>query len=59
MPLIGALVGKGRQISEFEDSLVYPVSSGIARATQRNPVSREKKKKEFSWLWYLFIVVKP
>jgi hypothetical protein len=31
--------GRGRQISEFEASLVYKVSSRTARATQRNPVS--------------------
>jgi hypothetical protein len=30
---------RGRQISEFEASLVYRVSSRTARATQRNPVS--------------------
>ena len=36
-PLIPAL-GKQR-ISEFEASLVYRVSSRIARATQRNPIS--------------------
>jgi hypothetical protein len=29
---------RGRQISEFEASLVYKVSSRTARATQRNPV---------------------
>jgi hypothetical protein len=40
------LGGRGRQISEFEASLVYKVSSRIARAIQRNPVSRKKKKKE-------------
>ena len=34
------LGGKGRQISEFEASLVYRVSSKTARATQRNPVSK-------------------
>jgi hypothetical protein len=33
------LGGRGRQISEFEASLVYKVSSRTARATQRNPVS--------------------
>jgi hypothetical protein len=33
----------GRQISEFEASLVYEVSS---RATQRNPVSKNQKKKK-------------
>jgi hypothetical protein len=43
------LGGTGRQISEFEASLVYRVSSRTARATQRNPVlpkKRKKKKKE-------------
>jgi hypothetical protein len=37
------LGGKGRQISEFEASLVYKVSSRTARATQRNPVSKKQK----------------
>jgi hypothetical protein len=37
-----------RQISEFEDSLVYKVSSRTARATQRNPISEKKKKKYVS-----------
>jgi hypothetical protein len=37
------LGGRGKWISEFEASLVYKVSSRIARATQRNPVSKEKK----------------
>jgi hypothetical protein len=40
------LGGRGRQISEFEGSLVYKVSSRIARAIQRNPVSKTKKKKK-------------
>jgi hypothetical protein len=39
------LGGRGRRISEFEDSLVYRVSSRIARAIQRNPVSGGKGKK--------------
>jgi hypothetical protein len=39
------LGGRGRRISEFEASLVYRVSSRIARATQRNPVSKNKKTK--------------
>jgi hypothetical protein len=43
-PLIQHLGGRGRQISEFEASLVYKVNSRTARAIQRNPVSREKKK---------------
>ena len=34
---------RGREVSEFEASLVYRVSFRIARATQRNPVSKEKK----------------
>jgi hypothetical protein len=38
------LGGRGRQISEFEASLVYRVSSRTARATQRNPVSKQNKK---------------
>jgi hypothetical protein len=36
------LGGRGRQISEFEPSLVYRVSSRTARAIQRNPVSKTK-----------------
>jgi hypothetical protein len=39
------LGGRGRQISEFEASLVYKVSSRTARATQRNPVSETKQNK--------------
>jgi hypothetical protein len=37
--------GKGRQISEFEESLVYRVSSRTARAIQRNPVLKTKNQK--------------
>jgi hypothetical protein len=44
-PLIPALGGRGRWISEFEASLVYRVSFRTARATQRNPVSKNQKKK--------------
>jgi hypothetical protein len=40
------LGGRGRQISEFEASLVYKVSSRTARATQRNPVSKKTKPKK-------------
>jgi hypothetical protein len=40
------LGGRGRQISEFEASLVYRVSSRTARASQKNPVSKKKKKKK-------------
>jgi hypothetical protein len=38
--------GRGRQISEFEASLVYKVSSRIARATQRNPVLENQREKK-------------
>jgi hypothetical protein len=40
------LGGRGRQISEFEASLVYKVSSRTARAIQRNPVSKKQNKKQ-------------
>jgi hypothetical protein len=40
------LGGRGRRISEFEASLVYRVSSRTARATQRNPVSKNQPNKQ-------------
>jgi hypothetical protein len=40
------LGGRGRQISEFEASLVYKVSSRTARDIQRNPASKNQKKKK-------------
>jgi hypothetical protein len=42
MPLIPAL-GREKQedLCEFEASLVYRASSRIARATQRNPASKQ------------------
>ena len=44
MPLIPVLRRqRGRQISEFEFSLDYKVSSRTARAKQRNPVSKKKQ----------------
>jgi hypothetical protein len=46
MPLIPALGSRGRQISEFKASLVYRVSSRTARATQRNPASKNKNKQQ-------------
>jgi hypothetical protein len=51
------LGGRGRWISEFEANLVYKVSSRTARATQRNPVSEKKKKKEenFSILQVFYV----
>ena len=38
--------GTGRQISEFKASLLYKVSSRIARTTQRNPVSKNQNQKK-------------
>jgi hypothetical protein len=50
------LGGRGRGISEFEASLVYRVSSRTARATQRNPVlKKRKKKKESSGLRWVYL----
>ena len=42
-----------RQVFEFEASLVYRVSSRIARVTQSNPVSRKKVLclREWSLAW--------
>jgi hypothetical protein len=40
------LGGRGRLIYEFEASLVYKVSSRMARARQRNPVLKENKNKQ-------------
>jgi hypothetical protein len=41
-----ALGGRDRRISEFEASLVYKVSSRTARATQRNPISKNQPTKQ-------------
>jgi hypothetical protein len=46
IPALENLGGRGRRISEFEASLVYKVSSRTARATRRNPVSKNQKKKK-------------
>jgi hypothetical protein len=40
------LGGRGRWISEFKASLVYKVSSRIARAIQRNLVLKKNKRKK-------------
>jgi hypothetical protein len=37
------LGGRGRRISQFEASLVYRVSFRTARATHREPVSKNKQ----------------
>jgi hypothetical protein len=39
------LGGRGRQISEFKDSLVYRVSSRTARAIERNSLEKQTSKK--------------
>jgi hypothetical protein len=44
--VVAALERQKQVDSEFEASLVYKVSSRTARAIQRNPVSRKKKKKK-------------
>lgn len=40
---ISALARQGRQISEFEATLVYRECSRLAKATQRNPVYKEQE----------------
>jgi hypothetical protein len=46
------LGGRGRQISEFETSLVYRVSSRTARAKQRNKKTKNKKpQKQQQKIW--------
>jgi hypothetical protein len=51
-PLIPA-IGRGRRISEFKASLVYRVSSRIAKDTQRNPVSTPLPAKTGNLIWVL------
>ena len=55
MPLIPAL-GRQKQVnSEFKASLVYRVSCRVARAIQRNPVSKKQPNKQTktyqAWLY--------
>jgi hypothetical protein len=38
--------GRGRQVSEFEASLVYRVSSRTVRATRKTPSRKKKTKKQ-------------
>jgi hypothetical protein len=45
MPLIPALKQSQSNFCIFEASLVHRVSSRTARATQRNPISKNKKKR--------------
>jgi hypothetical protein len=58
------LGGRGRQISEFEASLVYKVSSRTARAIQRNPDSKtnqktknQNKQKKLNYLYEYTVAV--
>jgi hypothetical protein len=53
------LGGRGRRISEFKASLVYRVSSRTARATQRKPVSKNKKTKRMKYDEFLSKDKKP
>jgi hypothetical protein len=46
MPLIQHLGGRGRKISEFEDSLVYGVSSRTAKTAQKNSVLIKKNERK-------------
>jgi hypothetical protein len=44
--MVAHVLGRQRQVNEFEASLVYRVSSRTARTTQRNPVSKSQKRKK-------------
>ena len=46
MPLIQHLGGRGRKISDFEDSLVYGVSSRTAKTAQKNSVLIKKNERK-------------
>jgi hypothetical protein len=46
LAVVALAFNPSRQISEFEASLVYRMSSRTARATQRNPVLKKTKGKE-------------
>jgi hypothetical protein len=48
------LGSRDREISEFQDSLVYTVSSRAVRATQKNPVSKTKTNKQTKRIYILF-----
>ena len=43
-PLIPALGGRGKWISEFEAILIYTATSRIGRDTQRKPILEDKTK---------------
>ena len=45
---------EGGRISEFEASLVYKVSSRIAWAIERNPVSKKKKSVSYNSKYVVF-----
>jgi hypothetical protein len=51
------LGGRGRQISEFEASLVYKVSSRTARIIQRNLVSEKQNKTKLTSMGFWHILM--
>jgi hypothetical protein len=48
------LGGRGRRISEFKASLIYRVSSRMARSLQKNPVSKTTMTKRFIYVFYVY-----
>jgi hypothetical protein len=54
--LIPALGRQRQRISELEASLVYKVSSRTARATQRNPVLKNKQANKRATVIYIHTV---
>ena len=50
---------RGRQIFQFQVSLVYRASSRTAMATQRNPVSKTQSKKSKLASVSLWLLVSP
>jgi hypothetical protein len=47
--------GRGRQISEFEASLVYKVSSRTARVVQKK--TKTKQNKKLIYITYIYIYI--
>ena len=56
MPLIPAFGRQSRQISEFEASLVYGVSSRTAKAIQKNPVFKKSQIRNI-YLYGVFLLM--
>jgi hypothetical protein len=49
--------GRGWWISEFKAIMVYKVSSRTAKAIQRNPVSKNQKKKKKETLYQHTVLI--